>query len=426
MPRSPVASLALAAVSLAPSAAADVLVVDAASGPYFALQAAVDAALPGDTLLVRGGSYATCLVNAKPLSIVGDAGADVQIAGAVRVRSLPAGTLFALSNVTVTGTAGTLSTRYGLYLSDNQGSVRVANAFFTGAPGFGGAQRDGADGLYVELSPDVVATRCGFFGGQGLNGWEDGVGKSGSGVRATSGSTVALWDCVLEGGHGQAGVSNAYDAGLGGHGLHASGSTTLFLSGCFAYGGNGGNGANPAFRWSIGGTGGDGARLDAGALARVLELHAAGGQGGENWVGLALSGFAPDGLSRSGPGTFVDLPGTARELQAPAVVRQGAPLTLTFRGQPGDRIGLIPDRESAHAFLGGLSGVGCVPIVRPLQALVVGTVPAGGELSWALPVDWLEPGEAAAALHLQAIAMPASGNPRLGSALTVTVLDASY
>ena len=408
----------------APLAHAGVLVVDAVNGPYTDLQSAVDAAQPGDTLLVESGTYASFLVNAKPLSIVGDAGADVQISGAVRVRSLPAGTVFTLSNVSATGTSGTLPSRYGLYLSDNLGSIRVANAFFTGAPGLG-TSRDGAAGLFCELSPDVVATRCGFFGGQGLNGFEDSVGKSGAGVRAT-GSTVALWDCVLEGGHGQHGQGNILDAGRGGHGLHAT-SATAFLSGCFAYGGNGGNGAVPAFRWSIGGTGGHGLRLETGSIARLLEVHADGGQGGENWSGFGLTGYEADGLPTSVAGSqLILLPGSARELQATAVVREGASLAVTLRGVAGDRVGLLVDRETAHVYHPLLFGVTSVPLVRPPWVLLLGTLPASGELTLALPIEWLGGSDVEDLLHLQPLFHQAGGGIRLGSPLSVAVLDPSY
>lgn len=418
-------SSVLAASLTAPLAGAGVLVVDAANGPFTDLQPAVDAAQPGDTLLVRSGAYDSVLVNAKPLSIVGDAGADVQISGAVRVRSLPAGGVFTLANVTATGVAGTLPTRYGLYLSDNQGAVRVANSFFTGAPSAGGAQADGADGMYSDLSPDVVATRCGFFGGAGRNGLDD-AGTSGAGVRATS-STVALWDCVLEGGDGQQGVTNfAPDGGHGGAGLRAHGAT-LFLSGCFAYGGDGGNGSNPGQPlFSLGGTGGHGLSLQAGSIVTRLDVLATGGTGGENWLGILLNGHAPDGFPTFvNASQLVDLAGSARELQAEAVVRDGASLALTLRGEPGDRVGLLLDRATAHDYLPLLFGVACVPVARPQRALLVGTLPGSGELAVALPVAWLVGSEVDDLLHVQPVFRGSSGAIRLGSSLSVAVLDPS-
>ena len=240
-------------------------------------------------------------------------------------------------------------------------------------------------------------------------------------MRATS-STVALWDCVLEGGHGQHGSGQILDAGRGGHGLHAT-SAIAFLSGCFAYGGNGGNGAVPAFRWSIGGTGGHGLRLETGSIARLLEVHADGGQGGENWSGFGLTGYAADGLPRSGPGQFVDLYGQARELQAEAVVRDGATLSATLRGLPGDRIGLLLDRETEGAYVWILFGYAIVPFVRPERALLLGTLPASGEVTLALPIDWLEGSDVDELLHLQPLFREPGGITRLGSPLSIAALS---
>lgn len=405
-------------------ATADVLVVDASSGPFTDLQAAVDAAQPGDALLVKSGSYTTFLVNAKPLAIVGDEGADVQIVGAVRVRSLPRDSVLLLSNLNATGTSGTSSARYGLYVVDNQGAIRVSNSSFRGAAGAGGTQKDGADGLYCQLSADLVVTRCELTGGAGLNGLDD-AGTSGAGARIT-GSTVAFYDCTLEGGDGQVGITNfAPDGGHGGAGLRAQ-DATLFLSGCSAHGGDGGNGSNPGQPlFSLGGNGGDGLWLQGNSLAVLLDVPANGGLGGEIWVGIMQQGHAPDGADRVGS-QFVDLPGSARELQASAVVRNGSSLALTLRGEPGDRVGLWLDRRTVHVFWGLFSGVLIVPITFPPFALWLGTLPGTGTMVVSLPIAWLAGGDVEDVLFLQPAFRTPSGSVRVGSGLGVTVLDPAF
>src|SRR5437016_2892190 len=89
--RSFAASLLVLAGSAASARAGNVLIVDSSgSGQYTDIQSAVDAAQEGDVVLVRTGTYFTFLVSNKELAVVGDAGANVQIVGAIRVHDLAA------------------------------------------------------------------------------------------------------------------------------------------------------------------------------------------------------------------------------------------------------------------------------------------------------------------------------------------------
>jgi hypothetical protein len=67
----------LGVLSLPAFAATNVHVVQ---GGGNALQAAIDSAADGDTVLVRGGSYTSCSITGKGLTVVGDP------AGAARSR----------------------------------------------------------------------------------------------------------------------------------------------------------------------------------------------------------------------------------------------------------------------------------------------------------------------------------------------------
>ena len=81
---------ALAALLLTTFAHADVWIVDATGGGDFRdLQAAVDAAGDGDTLVVRDGVYSTFFAIDKGLRVVAERGATPVVHGTVVVREVP-------------------------------------------------------------------------------------------------------------------------------------------------------------------------------------------------------------------------------------------------------------------------------------------------------------------------------------------------
>lgn len=104
-------TLMLAFVAVTPAIAQQTWVVDAANGAgthFVDLPAAVAAAAPGDTLLVRAGSYTPPSIN-KALAIVGGPGVTVQGAFFLPypnlVRNLPAGGELLVSQVSFQFTA---------------------------------------------------------------------------------------------------------------------------------------------------------------------------------------------------------------------------------------------------------------------------------------------------------------------------------
>lgn len=81
-----------AAVLFSVLPAQSVHVVDAAAGPIMQIQAAVDAAVDGDLILVRSGLYGQVTINAKSLTIMADVGAQVRTTSGSRsgtVSSFP-------------------------------------------------------------------------------------------------------------------------------------------------------------------------------------------------------------------------------------------------------------------------------------------------------------------------------------------------
>lgn len=117
------AALLLAGASLAQST----WIVDANGGPgtqFRDLGAAVDAAAPGDRILVRAGRY-NALGIGKPLSILGDAGAVVSggFVFGLRISGIPAGTTLAIRGLELT----TVPVGTALVVSDCPGSVLLEN-----------------------------------------------------------------------------------------------------------------------------------------------------------------------------------------------------------------------------------------------------------------------------------------------------------
>ena len=426
-----ISSALLGALCLAATAPAGVLVVDpSGSGDFTALQSAVDGAADGDTLLVHSGVYSTCVVSNKALSIVAAIGADVQVVGGVRVRTLAAGKTVVLARLKAVGsiTADPL-TAYGLHLIHNAGHLRVEQCQLTGAGGSASlATRDGFDGVRVDSCADValVGTTC--KGGSGLNGGSRGAfpGTSGAGMRAIA-SSVTLYDDTLLGGVGMDGTfaSGNWNGGHGGAAYSGAGST-LFVSGSTCTGGDGGDGQTTNCFTSEGGNGGAGIALTSGGdQAHVLATPAAGGWGGAGILVFCAPVAGPQAPARSGaPAQFVDLTGSAHRLSAPVPVHEAAPATLTFTGQPGDHVALLLSRTVGATFVPAQSGV--VLVAPPYRTLQLGTVPASGALTVQLPMPDLGAGIDAIRLFAQSSFTDAGGSSVLGSPATLVVLDRAF
>ena len=75
------------------------LVVDPANGPYYQIQAAIDAANPGDVVSIRPGTYRAITIT-KPIAIIGSTGVLIRdFQPAVTERALPSGSALSLQDV---------------------------------------------------------------------------------------------------------------------------------------------------------------------------------------------------------------------------------------------------------------------------------------------------------------------------------------
>jgi hypothetical protein len=411
--------------ALAATASANVLVVDAfGGGNYTQIQAAVNAAVDGDTILIKSGTYGSFGVLDKELAIVGDAGSSVHVVGVIRARGLAAGKTLVLENLSAMGTPGNTSSVYGLYLSNNPGRVCVENCHFVGQSSINAYGDRGYDAIHVEGCSDVVLTRCTSLGGSAGVFHGDGNEPSGAGLYAQD-SVVAIYDSTLQGGSGASANPNAIDddGGAGGHGCWAISYSSVFVSGSQLVAGNGGSGGAGYFLApAYGGDGGDGLRLEYASTAVLLDDVLVAGLGGGAGNGPE-SNPGDDGyeyVTATGS-TLTFSPGRSRHLISSTPVRENTVAPLQFRGAVGEQVQLLISRnadlradrtENGVLLLGG-----------PIRIASMGVVPASGTLIVQFPVFALDPGIDSTALYMQARFIGQQGHSVLSGPSSMVILS---
>lgn len=213
-------TLSLASLALA----SQVLVVDAANGPgtdFLAIQPAIDAALPGDLIRVRTGTYAPFVVDGKGVSVVGDTtGGPVDVLGdddeRVAVRNVPVGQTALLQQLAIDTIPGTL-------FEDNVGHVILSDSTSRSRPDFqftpGEFPFVSGPGLRIEDSARVWVEDCTLTGADAavlIFAFSPQVGLS------TQNAFFFLYDSTCRGGQGQ---NSEISPGGGGTGALCSNST---------------------------------------------------------------------------------------------------------------------------------------------------------------------------------------------------------
>lgn len=410
MGRFPHTWIALAA--LAVPSLGGVRVVAPAGAPYATLQAAVDAAVDGDVVLVRTGDYAGCAIDGKALMLVEDAGASARVTSTLFVRNLAAGQCVVLAGFEMAG-----SNAPALEADAIQGSLRGEGLALRVSPSFANASVPAVDLRDVQ---DVAFVRSTFTGGATGNG----IVAGGAGLRAQN-AGLALYDCALDGAYG------VYSSGRGGEGLNVSGGE-LFASNCDLRGGIGGpggvqfTGGPGCAAWFPlpGGTGGDALRALSGATSRLLDCRLSGGAGGPGGVTSCGVPGATGTAGSSASGSSSVLAGVSRSLAAPFVAREGESVPWTVRGSAGERAWLFFANGPGQQFHAALFGSAL--IANPFAYRIpLGTIPASGELTVHLLVPELGPGLDARVRFVQALCTSSSG-ARLAGSGVVAWLDAAY
>lgn len=336
MNHSPVAMCAVALALLVPATArADVHVVDPLGSPgsFANIQAAIDAAVDGDVILIRQGSYGGFTIDGKAVALVAAAGAFPRTTGESRILNLPLGKSVLLSGLDMAGVTSTSPTLgRALTVADSWGAVRIQDSRLVGANNLtapsnclGIGDETGWPALVAERSPDVMLAHSDLIGGRGLQQAsalgcpKKTPGGDGGPALTTLTARVALFQCYAQGGQGGLG-------GSGGHGAEAlrvlSGSNWIYNS--QLVGGNGGGGFD--WLWGPGGNGGYGATFAGGFnLNFFTGSNVLGGAGGSSFLGdLGLPGQPFLGFPQ-----LVDLPTVHLQFAVPTV--GPAPVLMTVQ-----------------------------------------------------------------------------------------------
>ena len=410
--------LVLAPLVLVAGLDAGVLVVAPNPGPGIdatSIQAAVDLAASGDTVLVRDGVYDPFYVASKGLHVLAD-GTNVRIrTTSSGTGATPSVSVFLLpfgEEVLIRGfTAG-----FGVAVDNCSGTVWFDDIRVRGGQTSGQCSGRGP-GASIRNAAAVTFTSCSLVGDDGTPPIFVG-GLAGAGATLLS-SDVAFYDCVLIGGEGASSVNQGY---AGGPGLELRGSSEALLSGTEVHGGPGG--LTTLFPCTAThAPGGPGLSVSATNTVYAVESTASGGVADLNAICPGV--FGPSGVDVSGAGTIVPLFGYARSLQTSSPVRGGTSMTFTASGQPGEIPLVLVSEGHQPVLLPSFSG--SLLLGLPLtDTLVLPAASASGTAELTLSVPNVGASLGAAHLYVQALFLDAAGSVWIGGGSTVTLLDASY
>lgn len=342
-----------------------VWVVDNTPGPgvdFTQVQAAVDAAADGDTILVKRGNWAVhdpVTLDARALTIIGEPGllGSLPRIAALTIQHLGAGQTCALR---------------ALQSGPVQIDACAGPVWLEGLQVYGGAPS-----LRVHASSSCMLMRCVVTGAHGAD-LIPGLKSGETGLLCEDANVYAM-GCEISGGAGGAGATSL-PGGPGGVGLRALGSGTLVLSGGAVRGGAGGLGGNASYCESSGcGPGGDGgvglgnelSNPQSLILRDTLVKGGSGASGGITWTqggpfcdpaSHCASGAAAADLVGGSPTQFA---GTARGLTVAAPIREGQQIQIVLTGVPGDLLLLAFQSATSPFYFQACGG----PVLLPLQNL---------------------------------------------------------
>lgn len=378
----PLAFLVLAA----PLSAQQLWTVDD-DGPadFTQIQAAIDAAADGDSILVRAGVYARITVDGKGLVIQGEGDPLIQVAfvsaSAVTIRNLAADKSLRLRGFTTSSVIG--AERETLVVKDCAGPVLFEDCHFVDSFGEAAVVDDCDSVSFVECVLEAAPT----FASAGPFGSFFGF-VTYDGLVAIN-SHLFLFDCDVSG-------SSGADAGLvglvnlpphpAGVGVTLSGSSML-ASGCtFTGGSGGGSGGSLCY------AGADGEpalslenlALGGPSTANLLDSVLIPGTGGSGNCGM------PDGVDAAAQeieagSSSTAAAGLARHFAPASPAVEGGSLAIHLEGQ-------FDDDVIVFLALGIDPGIDLAPLplslhlAAPVASIAFGHLPSSGVLDISLPL----------------------------------------
>ena len=401
--------------------AQSVWVVDAAGGGDFTdLPAAGAAAQDGDVLLIRTGSYSRLSLIDKGLTLVAEEGEHPVVDGLV-VGQLLDEQFVLVRGLEFVEQSGTEDTSCVL-LFYNNGSVWMEDCVIRFSDD--GPPAPNSLALRIDMCGAVTLVDCEVIGRTDTS-WAD----SPYAPSAMCGvvSWIAAHRTTFVGSKGYPATvvdGAAVPPSAGAAGVMAMGSR-VFLYDCEVTGGEGGDGGFLLDSCIPGADGGLGLTLPSGESDSLVFDAATEIQGGAPGAvgpgcGTGLPGSDVDVVW----GVFMSFPvdGAPRAMSAPAVVREGQTLDLTFTGGvPGELVLVGLSFGSDYVVNRELAGtvVLAPPVIR---ALHIGVMPATGPLVASFPVGQL-PLMQGLPLYLQSLHIGSESN--LGTGTATVLLDSA-
>jgi hypothetical protein len=420
-----------AAVLLASRAGADVRIVSTtgAPGTFASIQVACDQSADGDVVLVQSGTFATFALVNKGITVAAYPGSAVQITGGIRIRNLAQDRTVVLIGLRVLGVQnGAPNTEHGLTATNDHGHVRCEHCQFNGFVLPLTASGNGAAGTVVDSCADISFSNCISTGGICAASLY-GTTFAGAGLSVIA-SQVTLFDSSLVGGRGLFGNLTQWEGGSGGA-AYESRDTTLFASNVHFQGGDGGDGQQSGIPCGqgFGGYGGNALLLhSSGDLARLVSSLEIPGVEGDSYRSFCIYVPGMPAAARvSNGGTFVDLPVSARSMAVQVnPLHEGDSIVATLVGQPGESVALIVSATTSAQFNPTWNGNQMFPLLATTRFLVAGTVPAGGTLTYSVPLPDLGPGVDARSFFIQPLFGTSANQRVLGTAVPVLALDSAF
>jgi hypothetical protein len=337
-------------------------VVAPSPGPgvdFTTIQAAIDAASDGDTVLVRAGTYDSFAVDGKALVVAADGGPiALNTSAAIGVANIAVN-----QSVVVRGFSVLSAGPTPLVVSACSGAVTIEDCRLrTVFP----LITDSA--AWFDNSERVSLIRCTIAGGATPRRVNAGLWSFDS--------VLFLYECTVQGAGGDGGFDGAAGALLYRSSMSAFGSTiaggvgdagALFGTICIFPPTNGG----PALKFG-----------DATSYAALVDTTLAPGAGGYTPPGCTPGnpGFPIDGF-----GMAVEVDGPDGSLTAPSPVRAGNPATLTFQGAAGYDVWLLASARQSPVFFAGCNGA-IYPDLGAGFVQWLGPMPASGSIPLSIPV----------------------------------------